>query len=248
MRNKVVTAILVLVALLVFAGCSINPNDTAPQKITVDVGDNLNSANKLTVNAAGNIEVMPDVAYVTVGVVTQNKDVKAAQNENADLMNTIFDALKAKGLTEDDMRTTQYNVYPIRDYSDNDGEISVYEVTNMVQLTIKDIDNVGEYIDIASENGANTAYPVSFSLLDKEEYYNEALTDAVQKAKAKAQAIAAAGGYSIIGTLEITEGSYSYSTTREYAMDDAAYDGGATPITAGELDVTANITVVYEIE
>lgn len=247
MKNKIALTALIIIALFMFAGCSLNPNESTPERITIDVADGTDKANKLVVSATGSVDVMPDVAYVTVGVVTQNKDVKTAQSDNTKLMIDIFDALKEKGLTEDDMRTTQYNVYPIH----RKGEISKYEVTNMVKLTIKDIDSVGEYIDIAAENGANTSYPVSFSLLDKDAFYNDALTDAVQKAKGKANTIASAGGYSIIGTLEITESSYGYTPYNEYAMDNIRAEdasGGTTPITAGELTVTANISVVYEIE
>lgn len=250
MKNKAIVFLLVIVSILVFVGCSVNPATEPAEKIVIDVGENLTTAHRLTVNATGSIKIMPDVAYATVGVTTQNADMKKAQSDNKELMNKLFDALKNMGLTEDDMRTTNYSAYPIYDYKDSGKEITNYEVTNMVQLTIKEIDNVGQYIDIAADNGANTAYPISFSLLDKNAYYNDALADALHQAKSKADTIASTGEYTIVGTLEISEGSYGYDPYREYMVKDEAemYSGGATPITAGELEVTANITVVYEIQ
>lgn len=250
MKNKIGILILVMVLILAFllTGCSVNPGSGSG---SVVVADNLHTKNTITVNATGNIKVMPDVAYVTVGVKTQDADMKKAQEANKQLMNDLFDALKKAGLTEDDMRTTNYSAYPMYDYTEGKDAITGYEVTNMVQLTIKDIDKVGEYIDIAADSGANTAYPINFALLDETQYYNDALADALAKAKGKADAIATSGEYKILGTLQVTEGGMGYVPYRnEYlAMDDAADMGGSTtPITAGELEVTANITVVYEIE
>jgi len=120
----------------------------------------------------------------------------------------------------------------------------------MVELTITDIDNVGKYIDIAAENGANTSYAVNFSLLDKSQPYNDALVLAVTVAKGKADAIATASGNTIIGTLSISETSFGFATYERYdvAAADSDFGGSPTPITSGELEITANITVIYEID
>ena len=190
---------------------------------------------------------MPDVAYVTVGVTTQNKKTKDAQSNNKETMNALYAALKAAGLTEDDLRTVSYSVYPMYDYS-NGSKITGYEVTNMIELTIKDIDSIGDYIDIAAATGANTNYSINFDLLDESGVYNEALADAMSKAKSKADTLASAGGYEIINTLEITEGQNSYPTSyAEYsrAADD---EKASTTISAGQMEITASITVVYQIK
>ncbi|MDD5018371.1 MAG: SIMPL domain-containing protein [Eubacteriales bacterium] len=249
MKNKAIILLAVLSAVLIFTGCSFDPGEADAEKVVIDLGENLVSANSLTVSATGSIKVMPDVAYVTVGVTTQNEDMQQAQSDNTELMNAVFAALQAAGLSEDDMRTINYSAYPYYDYSDGNGEIYMYEVTNMVELTVADIDKVGEYIDVAIENGANRTNSIEFSLLDETAHYNDALTDAMEKARSKADTIAAAGGYTIIGTLEVTEnasyngGYYAYEAA---AMEDSY--SGTTPITTDELEVTASITIVYEIE
>lgn len=251
MKNKYIVLTIILVLVLALTGCAVAPAQSGQNsdKIVVELGENIATANKLTVSATGSVKVMPDVAYITVGVKTQNKDMKKAQSDNKEKMNQLFEDMKNQGLTEDDMRTTNYSAYPLYDYENGKNTITGYEVTNMVEITIKDIDKVGEYLDIAADSGANTAYPINFSLLNQNEHYNEALKDAVTKAKTKAETIAAAGEYQIIGTLEITEGSYGYYPDRKYmAMDEAEAEGASTPITAGELEVTANITVIFEIQ
>lgn len=248
MKKKILIVGLVIVLALALTGCAVEAAGSDNGKIVVELGENVQMQNKLTVQGNGSIKVMPDVAYVTVGVTTNNKEANEAQNENKQIMTAVFDALKKAGLTDDDMRTTNYSTYPMYDYEAN--EVTSYEVRNMVELTIKDIDNVGKYMDIAAENGANTAYSVRFSILDESGPYNEALKLAMKTAKTKADAIISASGNKILSTLNISENSYGYVSYDRYQMNDEADfgKGATTPITAGELEVTANVTVVYEIE
>ena len=118
-----------------------------------------------------------------------------------------------------------------------------------MELTIKDIGRVGEYIDIAVNSGANMTNSISFGILDQQAVYNDALKLAVEAAKAKADTLTAAGGVKITGTLQITENSAGGGVLREYpqaAMDEGA--SGSTPISSGNLDIEASVTVAYEIE
>lgn len=246
MKKKIVIVGLVIVLVVALAGCAVEATGSDDGKIVVELGENVQTQNKLTVQGNGTIKVMPDVAYATIGLTTNNKDAQEAQSENKKIMNAVFDALKKAGLTDEDMRTTSYSTHPMYDYEDN--EVTSYEVRNMVEITIKDIDNVGKYLDIAAESGANTAYSVRFSIQDESGPYNEALKLAMETAKTKADSIVAASGNSIVSTLSISENSYGYVSYDRYEMEAADYGKAATPITAGELEITANVTVVYEID
>lgn len=220
-----------------------------PAVKVIDIEGNEIIANKMTVSATGTKKVMPDVAYVTVGATTQNKSMSKAQSQNRDIMNALTAAIKTAGLTDDDIETISYSVYPMYDYTNGTGTITGYEVSNMIRLTVKDIDKVGDYIDVAAANGANTNYSINFDLEDSTQYYNEALANAMTKAKGKADAIAEAGGYELKGTLEITESQAYYAP--EYREYDAAAkpmaDEASTPVSAGQLEITATVTVVYQI-
>ena len=225
---------------------------TGPAPVTriVDIEGNEILANKMTVSATGTKKVMPDVAYVTLGTTTQNKSMSKAQSRNREIMNALTEALKSAGLKDGDIETVNYSVYPMYDYTTGTGKISGYEVSNMIRLTIKDIDKVGDYIDVAAANGANENYSINFDLEDSTPYYNEALADAMTKAKGKADAIAQAGGCEITGTLEITESQAYYSPDyREYeAARPAADEAAPTPVSAGLLEITANVMVIYQID
>lgn len=248
MRNKLwmlSAAILLLAAIL--GGCSVNPGGT--QQIDVHMVDDTVAYNTVSVSATGTIEVMPDIAYVTAGVVTQDADATKAQSDNSEKMNALFDALKAAGLTEDDIDTTGYSVYPMYNYDNNTGKSQIYgyEVRNTVRITVQDLTRVGEIIDLAGKSGANTDFSIQFTLEDKDAHYNDALTKAMEEAKAKADTLATAGGFTIVSVLSVSEGSYSYYPVYEYAAAAEADNGSRTPVSAGELDVSATITVVYRI-
>jgi len=227
--------------------------EPAESRIVIETPEQADK-NTLNVSAEGKVTMMPDVAYVTIGVVTQHKDAKKAQENNREDMAAVVQALKDAGLTDDDMKTVNYYVGPNYVYDDDNGRrISSYEVTNTVQLTIKDTDNVGQYIDIAAENGANTAHPVTFALLEPEAAYADALVLAMENAIEKAEALAAAGGFKIAGPINVSEsGGSGY-----YPNDDAVYrvmeaaeaeaDMPETVIQASELEITANVSVQYEI-
>ena len=220
----------------------------ASEKVVVQL-EQAQDKNSVSVNATGKVKVTPDVAYTTVGVVTQRKKMQDAQAANRELMNAVVKALKAAGLTDDDIRTVNYSVYPVYDYTDGP-KITGFEVNNSVELTIRDIEKVGAVLDAAAAAGANTSYSVRFDLLDKDPAYNKALTAAMEAARAKADTLAAAGKFTIKGVMSVSEG---YSSTPVYydyrpaaAMDEAAKE--PTYINAGDMDITASVSVVFEIQ
>jgi hypothetical protein len=247
-KSKAVLALAVLALAAMLAGCSVNPGAEVPGQITVYTQDAADR-NTVSVSATGTIKVMPDIAYVTAGVVTQSEDAAQAQKDNSDAMNAMMGALKAAGLTEDDIDTTGYSVNPMYNYDYNSGksEIYAYQVINTVRIAVKELERAGEIIDIAGGSGANTNFSIMFTLEDEDAFYNDALTEAMEEARGKADTLAAAGGFSIIRVLTVAEGGYSYYPVYEYAAADTAEAYRETPISAGELTVSASVTVVYEI-
>jgi uncharacterized protein YggE len=206
------------------------------------------------VSGTGMVKTDPDRVEISLAVETENPDVKIAQQENAIRMNQVIEALKAAGLTSEDMKTTGYNIYPVTDYDGNSlwgKEAKYYRVTNTLLITLTDISKAGEVIDIAVKSGANRVNSVSFTLSDEkyETVRSEALIDAVEKAKADADVVSAALGVRIVSVKEVTVGQgyspylYSgvYSDAKGYA------EAAPTPIEADTIDVTATVSVTYLI-
>jgi uncharacterized protein len=203
----------------------------------------------LNVTGQGTVKASPDIAYVTLGVITENGNAKTAQQNNAKLMNAVISQIKNSGVNSEDIKTVNFNISPKTDYNQKTGESKIvgYTVSNSAQVTIKDLTKVGNIIDIASSNGSNVTNNVSFGFSDYEKYYNEALKDAVTKAKARAGTIADALGIGPINPVTVSESggytpSYNYGN---YAMKSAGAEA-ATPIEAGNTEINATVSVTYE--
>jgi uncharacterized protein YggE len=207
------------------------------------------------VSGNGKVTTDPDLAIVSLAVETENVDVKTAQQENARRMDATIGALKALGLTSEDLATTGYNIYSQRDpVTDSstlwDSKKQYYRVTNTLLVTLRDINRVGEVIDVAIANGANRVNYISFTLSDEKqkELRSEALEDAVLNARADADAVTAAMGLSILGVKEVSVGGgITPMRYDNYAYAEAAGLPIPTPIETDTVDVTATVSITYLI-
>jgi|YelNatPaOPRAMG01_1025707.scaffolds.fasta_scaffold10178_3 uncharacterized protein YggE len=202
----------------------------------------------ITVNGSGEVKAKPDVAYVTLGVVTQGVKAQEASEANASLTQKVTQALKSLGIADKDIQTSQYSIYPRYDNRPGKAQTIIgYDVNNTVRACIHDLTMVGRTIDASLAAGANNVQGVSFDIEKKDKYENEALADAVKNAKSKADVLASAAGVRIVGVQQIQEGT-SYRPVPIYAMRTMAMGAEAsTPIAPGEMTITANVTVVYLI-
>ena len=208
-------------------------------------------AHTITVTGTGEAESAPDIAFVTVGVVTTGARAQDAAQANAALTTKVMDALKRLAIAEKDLQTSGYSVSP--QYEQNpqprrEGpRIIGYHVSNNVQAKVRNLANVGKVIDAALEAGANNVHGVSFGLDAREKAESDALANAVTEARRKAEVLARAAGLRVTGVVQIQEGAgYRPMPVMETAM----FRGGApaqTPISPGELTISANVTVVFSM-
>lgn len=199
----------------------------------------------ITVSANESVKVKPDLAYVDLGVKTTGTSSQDAQQKNAAAATAMLDALKAQGIAEDDIKTSYMNMY--QDYQDP----TMYAMENTFNVTIRDINNVGKVIDAAIAAGANSSYSLSFDISNRDAVYLEALGKAMKSVGAKAEAVAKSGGYTITSAKDIVEnGSSSYAgKMMESGVADMAAAGAApTPVSPGDIEVSASVTGTYNIK
>ena len=205
----------------------------------------------LTVNGVGSAQIAPDMAEVTLGVVTEARDAAKAHADNAAQAARVQSALKALGIAERDIQTTRYDFSPIYDVKDNGRNVTTgYTVTNAVVVKVRNLTNVGKVIDTALANGANRVDSLEFSASDPSAAKNAALADAARDARSKADAVAKALGVHIVRILNVYADAQSDSTPRNFMpmmMAKEAYDA-STPIAAGELSYEASVNITYVIE
>jgi uncharacterized protein YggE len=207
----------------------------------------------ISLSGAGSASAQADQASVNLGVETTADSAEEAIRDNAELMTQVIDAIKALGVDEDDIVTTSYSVYAQYDWTEDGRKFTGYSVTNLVQVTVRDLDIVGDVIDAAADNGSNSINGISFGLSDtkREELKSNAYIAALTDAKDKADLIAETLGLTISGVQSVTESSYTPVRVYDYvevSMDGAEKSYAPTPITSGELSVTVNVYIVYLFE
>jgi uncharacterized protein YggE len=210
------------------------------------------TAKTLSISGSGSASATANQATVTLGAQTEDLSATKAIQDNAELMSAIIDALKGLGLTEDDIQTVSYSVYPKYDWTENGQVFKGYTVTNIVQVTLTDLDMVGPVIDEAAEAGANRIDGISFQLSGEkmEELKLNAYIAAMEDAEAKKDVITDKLGITVSGVQSVSESSYVPAKTYvdAYAEAGIASSRAPTPILEGSLTVTVSIYIVYLID
>ena len=216
------------------------------------------SSNTKVIQASGtgNVIGTPDRAQVTFSVETENSDVKIAQQDNAQKMATVINALVAIGIPRDALKTTGYNIYPVYEDSTKsiiDQKVRTYRVTNTLTVTLHDVSKTGDVIDVAVANGINQASSIQFLLSDEQSQVlrTEAIKKAVARARADADTVAGAMGTPIIGVQSADiSGGYSPVLFENYqyqASNVMMKSATPTPIQPGDITVSAQVSITYLI-
>jgi uncharacterized protein YggE len=239
----------------------------AQPPVTVAPGNTL-----LTVNAEGRTLRKPDLAVFSAGVTTQGQTAAAALAENSRAMTRVIAALKAAGIAERDIQTSNLSISPVYTDPNRDAimaarvsgqpyvppppqvpKIIGYQASNNVSVRQRDVAIFGKVIDSLAAAGANQINGPSFQMDQADPALDEARLDAIKNARSRAELYAQATGLRIVRILSISEsGGYYGPPPVVFAVGER--DGGMpppppppAPVQAGELQMTANVTVLYEL-
>ncbi|MGD9711179.1 MAG: SIMPL domain-containing protein [Thermomicrobiales bacterium] len=237
-----------MTATLVMASALAVSSGVAAQEATPATPAPSANGQTITVNGHGAVMVAPDAASVTAGVTITDDTLSVAQENATTAMTAIMESLAAQGIAPEDIQTASYFVQAIQTWDENGmpSGINQFQVSNLVNVTIRDIDAVGATLDAVVEAGANTIYGVNFIVTDSADAAAEARALAVEDAQSRAEQFAAAAGVTIGNVISISEtfGPNPIPVGRGGAG--AAMDS-AVPIEAGSTTVSVDIQVTYAI-
>lgn len=201
----------------------------------------------LTVTGTGSVEAAPDLATVSLGVTTSGATGGAAMSANTDALTAVIARLKAAGVEDRDIQTSNLSLNPnwVTNAAGTANEIQGFIATNMVTVRIRDLTRTGTVLDAAVADGANALNGLSFGLQDPRPRQDEARRKAVADAVAIATLLSDAAGTKLGPILSIHEGGAAepFPGPMYRTMADAA----AVPVEAGSLDISASVTIVFAI-
>lgn len=202
----------------------------------------------MTVNGTGKVAARPDVAILSFGVETNNRELKEAQQSNAETISQITQSLIQAGISEENIQTADYYIFPEYDYVDGKQQFRGYQVTHILSVRVEDINQTGAIVDLAVSNGANRVSNIQFTLKNPEQYYQEALRIALGQALAHAQTIANTMRLNLEQTpiRMIEKGGSETAPIRPYPKAEVMSAAALTPIEPGQQEIVARVEAQFQ--
>ena len=201
----------------------------------------------ISVSGTGRVSVQPDVADLRLGVNVSRLTVDEARNDAATTMAAILDAVTKAGVAKKDVRTSMLSVQPRYEYRDNQPpRLAGYELANTVQVTVRNLAKLGDVVDGSLKAGATSMDGLDFRLDDPSAAEKQARTLAMAQARSRADVLAEAGGLTITGVADVSEGGampprpYMAKAERMALAADAS-----TPVETGSLEIAVTVSVTY---
>jgi uncharacterized protein len=203
----------------------------------------------ISVSGHGEMQAVPDVATVSIGVNTQGATAAEALESNNKAMRTLFEMLKKAGIEARDISTSNFSVGPRYNYDNNTQppKIMGYDVTNMVNVTVRKVEDVGESLDLLVSSGSNLINGVYFSVSKADTLLDDARIAAIADAKRKAELYARAAGVKLGNIVSINEASAAPPPIM-YQGRAKTTEANDVPIAQGEQTLSTNVTVTYELQ
>ena len=237
MRNKILFLTAVLVLGTVLTACSPSTINVQPQP----------AQRTITVTGTGMVTLTPDIAYIYIGVQTQNPSASEAVLENNTQAQAVIAAIKGFGVDDKDIKTTNFSIYPQQQYDDN-GRLTgvIYMVQNTVYVTARDLTKLGDLLDATVKSGANNINSIQFDVADKTEALSQARQAAVAEARKQADELTGATGVQLGEVQSISYYDSTPPVAAPYLRAEAAVS--SVPISAGSLQISTTVTIVYAIK
>jgi len=236
MKKLLASLITILASGLILTSCTIRQVQHEPRTVTVQ--------------GSGVIQLEADTATITLSVNTKNVDVIKSTQENAEKIQKVIDALYEAGVDKKNISTCNYRIYqesvPIQNGRFMQEQ---YNVSNEIQVVLKDTSKAGEIIDTAVRAGANSLSSLTYSISNTEDAVKQARMLAIKQAEENASVLATANGAVLGQILYISEDTGAmYPRLREYSTNEkAALMTTATPIYSGKTEVNVTITATWEL-
>jgi uncharacterized protein len=236
-RPLMMTAVVVIAAAIAWPGVAGAQSEDE---------DGRDDPRTITVSATGLVRGTPDVLDLTVGVETRDRSAAEALKRNNQLANRLIDVLRDAGVDKDDIQTSNLSVSP--NY-DDDGDITGYGVSNLVDARLRDFDKAGEVVDAATEIAGDEViiHGVFFSFDDNTELVAKARTEAVKRARTQAEQLAEAADVDLGDLLSLTEDTENPGPVFDARAATEEGDAAA-PIEPGSETLSVQVTLVYEIK
>ncbi len=216
------------------------------------------SEQTISVSGSATASSNPDTLVIVLGVESEAKTANESLSQNSNSLNSVISSLTNSGLSEDDIQTSNFSIYPmydsIKDFNGNWQQVLTgYRVSNILSIQTDKIDSAGDIIDAAVSSGANRVDNVSFQLSDDkyQKISDDLIADAINDATQKAEKALVPLKQKIVGvkSVVIHDNVVPYYDSPMRASFDGFAESSmkSAPIMSGDEEITTNVSVVFYI-
>jgi uncharacterized protein len=240
MKTKFYVLFAILIVGSLLAACGPSSITLQPQPVQ----------RSITVTGTGKVTLTPDIAYISIGVHTENVNAKDAVNANNTQAQAVMTAIKGFGVADKDIQTTNFSIYPQQQVDTNGKPTgTLYVVDNTVYVTVRDLTKLGDLLDGVVSSGANNINSIQFDVADKTEALSQARLAAVTDARKQADELTKATGVSVGDVQTISYYDSTPPVTMQYAKTADSFNAAASvPVQAGSMQISTTVTIVYGIK
>lgn len=202
---------------------------------------------RISITGTASIDATPDLATVNAGVESTAPTARDALTANSQKMNTVFDAIKELGIEDRDVGTSNFNISQNWRHGPEGSKPDGYRVSNQVTLRLRDVSRVGEVLDALTTAGVNQAGDIQFDVEGADDLLDAARSEAVGKARKRAELYASAAGVTLGKVMSISEGGYNPAPHPQFAAMESRM-ASAPPIAPGEQKLSVSVTVTWALE
>lgn len=204
----------------------------------------------IQITGHGEVRSRPDLAIVTIGVMTQAGTARDALDRNTEAMERVFAGLRTQGIDTKDMQTANFMINPRYDYGQNNNQtpkLVGYDVVNTIVVTVRKIDALGRVLDVAVSDGSNQINGVMFSIDDPEPLRDKARKAAVADAERKAKLYADAAKLKLGEVMTLSESNFQ-PPVPVYTKSVRAEGANSVPIAEGEQSLSVDVNITWELK
>ena len=202
---------------------------------------------RMIVEGNGKITAKPDQAIIQIGIVTESKQADTAQSQNAIISNNVLTALSKIGISSEDITTISYTIQPVYEFTEGSSVLTGYRVQHILDITIKDLMNLGSVLEATIAAGANIAENIRFDVSNREIQYQEALQQAMKNATEKAIQLGEQIGVNINTIpVKVTEAAGPPLPRQvSFALAADSASGVTPPIQSNKIEIEATLSAVF---
>ncbi|MGJ8662993.1 MAG: SIMPL domain-containing protein [Marinicella sp.] len=208
-----------------------------------------NNEHTITVQGVGQITIDNSTAFISAQVSTQNLDAEQALTHNNNIVHQVFNELNGVGINEEHITTTNFSFQPNYDWQEQGYVFTGYVVTNSIRVEVNEMQAVGSILNLLVDSGVSRINSVSFDGTEMADLRQQALVQATQDARTKAEILANATGVTLGAVININ----LFSGSNMYTGDVSPPSSGASsprpvPISGGSNTITETVNITYLID